>query len=74
MPKAPSETNDFGWREHEVLRDDRSTTCDSAEGIAMADGDATIRLDQGGINARILAQEAKVDFCLLYTSPSPRDS
>ena len=28
----------------------------------MADGDATIRLDQGGINARILAKEAKVDF------------
>src|SRR5207237_10777973 len=36
--------------------------CDSVEGIAMADGDATIRLDQGGINARILAKEAKVDF------------
>src|SRR6266496_5959443 len=62
MPKAPCETNDFDWREHEVLRDDRSITCDSAEGIAMADGDATIRLDQGGINARILAKEAKVDF------------
>ena len=28
----------------------------------MAEGDATIRLDQGGINARILAKEAKVDF------------
>lgn len=28
----------------------------------MADGDATIRLDQGGVNARILAKEAKVDF------------
>ena len=28
----------------------------------MADGDATIRLDQGGINARLLANEAKVDF------------
>ncbi len=28
----------------------------------MADGDATIRLDQGGINARLLAKEAKVDF------------
>jgi hypothetical protein len=28
----------------------------------MADGDATIRLDQGGINARILAKHAKVDF------------
>ena len=28
----------------------------------MADGDATIRLDQGGINARILAKEAKADF------------
>ena len=28
----------------------------------MANGDATIRLDQGGINARILAKEAKVDF------------
>ena len=28
----------------------------------MADGDATIRLDQGGINARILAKQAKVDF------------
>jgi len=28
----------------------------------MADDDATIRLDQGGINARILAKEAKVDF------------
>ena len=28
----------------------------------MADSDATIRLDQGGINARILAKEAKVDF------------
>lgn len=28
----------------------------------MADGDATIRLDEGGINARILAKEAKADF------------
>jgi hypothetical protein len=28
----------------------------------MADGDSTIRLDQGGINARILAKQAKVDF------------
>ena len=28
----------------------------------MADGDATIRLDEGGINARLLANEAKVDF------------
>ena len=28
----------------------------------MADDDAIIRLDQGGINARILANEAKVDF------------
>ena len=28
----------------------------------MADGDTTIRLDQGGINARILAKQAKVDF------------
>ena len=28
----------------------------------MAEGDANIRLDQGGINARILAKEAKVDF------------
>ena len=28
----------------------------------FADGDATIRLDQGGINARILAKQAKVDF------------
>ena len=28
----------------------------------MAEGDAIIRLDQGGINARILAREAKVDF------------
>ena len=28
----------------------------------MADGDATIRLEQGGINARLLANEAKVDF------------
>jgi ribosomal protein L10 len=28
----------------------------------MADGDATIRLDQGGINTRILAKEAKADF------------
>jgi hypothetical protein len=28
----------------------------------MADGDATIRLDHGGINARLLANEAKVDF------------
>ncbi|GIK83186.1 MAG: hypothetical protein BroJett024_42910 [Alphaproteobacteria bacterium] len=28
----------------------------------MADGDATIRLDQGDVNARILAKEAKVDF------------
>ena len=28
----------------------------------MADGDATIRLDQGGINARLLANEEKVDF------------
>ena len=28
----------------------------------MAEGDVTIRLDQGGINARILAKEAKVDF------------
>ncbi len=28
----------------------------------MAGGDATIRLDQGGVNARILAKEAKVDF------------
>lgn len=28
----------------------------------MADGDATIRLDQGGINARILAKQTKVDF------------
>lgn len=36
--------------------------CGSAEIIAMADGDATIRLDQGDINARILAKEAKVDF------------
>jgi len=27
----------------------------------MADGDTTIRLDQGGINARILAKQAKVD-------------
>ncbi len=35
---------------------------DSAEIIAMADGDATIRLDEGGINARILAKEAKADF------------
>jgi hypothetical protein len=33
-----------------------------AEIIAMAEGDAIIRLDQGGINARILAKEAKVDF------------
>jgi hypothetical protein len=29
---------------------------------AVAEGDAIIRLDQGGINARILAKEAKVDF------------
>src|SRR5689334_16691436 len=28
----------------------------------MADGDATIRLDRGGVNARILAKEARVDF------------
>ncbi len=35
---------------------------DSAEIIAMANGDATIRLDEGGINARILAKEATVDF------------
>ena len=28
----------------------------------MADGDATIRLDRGGVNARILAKEVKVDF------------
>jgi len=28
----------------------------------MADGDTTIRLDQGGINARILAKQTKVDF------------
>src|SRR4051794_20146294 len=28
----------------------------------MPDADATIRLDQGGVNARILAKEAKVDF------------
>ena len=28
----------------------------------MADGDVTIRLDEGGINARILAKEAKADF------------
>jgi hypothetical protein len=28
----------------------------------MEDGDTTIRRDQGGINARILAKEAKVDF------------
>jgi hypothetical protein len=28
----------------------------------MADGGAVIRLDEGGINARILAKEAKVDF------------
>src|ERR1700686_1609979 len=28
----------------------------------MTDGDATIRLDEGGINARLLANEAKVDF------------
>ena len=28
----------------------------------MADGDVTIRLDEGGINARILATEAKADF------------
>ena len=62
MPKAPCETNDFDWREGGVLPDDRSATCISAEVIAMADGDATIRLDQGGINARILAKEAKVDF------------
>lgn len=62
MPKAPCETNDFDWREQGVLPDDRSATCDSAEVIAMADGDATIRLDQGGINARILATQAKVDF------------
>jgi hypothetical protein len=62
MPKAPCETNDFDWREYGVPQDDRGTTCNSAEGIAMADGDATIRLDQGGINARILAKEAKVDF------------
>jgi len=45
-----------------VPRDDRGTTCDSAEGPAMVDGDATIKLDQGSINARILAKEAKVDF------------
>ena len=62
MPKAPGETNDFGWREQGVPRDDWSATCNAAEVIAMADGDATIRLDQGGINARILAKEAKADF------------
>jgi len=45
-----------------MLPDDRSAKCVSAEVIAMADGDATIRLDQGGINARILAKQAKVDF------------
>ncbi len=28
----------------------------------MTDSDTTIRLDQGGINARILAKEAKVGF------------
>ena len=43
-------------------RDDQGTRCDSAERIAMADGDATIRLDQGGINVCLLANEAKVDF------------
>jgi ribosomal protein L10 len=62
MPKAPCETNDFGWLEQAVPRDDWSATCNAAEVIAMADGDATIRLDQGGINARILAKEAKADF------------
>ena len=62
MPKAPRETNDFAWRQPGGLRDDRSATCHAAEVIAMADGDATIRLDQGGINARILAKQAKVDF------------
>jgi hypothetical protein len=55
MPKAPRETNDFDWLKHCVPRDDRSTRYDSAEGIAMADGDATISL---GINARLLANEA----------------
>ena len=35
---------------------------DKAEVNVMADGDATIRLDEGGINARILAKEAKADF------------
>jgi predicted nucleic acid-binding protein len=34
----------------------------TGRGIPMADGDATIILDQGGVNARILAKEAKVDF------------
>ena len=62
MPKAPRETNDSGWRVQGVPRDDWSPTCNAAEVIAMADGDATIRLDQGGINARILAKEAKADF------------
>lgn len=63
MPKAPCETTNFDWRELGVLRDDGlSATCDEAEVIAMADGDATIRLDEGGINARILAKEAKADF------------
>ena len=62
MPKAPCETHDFDWQEQGVLPDDRSATNDSAEAIAMVDGDATIRLDQGGINARILAKQAKVDF------------
>src|SRR6266550_4336330 len=33
-------------------------TCDLAEITAMAEGDTIIRLDQGGIHARILAKES----------------
>jgi hypothetical protein len=63
MPKAPCETDDFDWREQGVRgMMVSSATYDDAEVIAMADGDATIRLDEGGINARILAKEAKADF------------
>ena len=43
-------------------RDDRRSTCGSAAVSAMRDDDAIIRLDQGGINARILAKETREDF------------
>src|SRR5574338_290178 len=60
MPKAPSGVGHFRWRVRAALR--KIAPNEAHRGVRGMSEIQIVKVDQGGVNARILAKEAKADF------------